>query len=167
MCSIAPDWEQPVKLDSTRSQYIFCLVLSFTGAHSGAQIQINADKYMGCHQSTAIGNYIHGIYPTSDNRVRNSISGIIRKQCRLIYKIIYKYQSHFHTKFFLFWTITPHRIVIILHWSWLQNMILFTQNTPKGNPTSTDNFADILYRKSSHRKCQDYVYIKWEYWSTM
>ena len=43
------------------------MVLSFTGAHSGTQIQINADKYVGCHQSTAIGNYIDGIYLTSEN----------------------------------------------------------------------------------------------------
>ena len=74
MWSIAPDWEQPVKLDLTSSlklvPYIFCLmVLSFTSAHSGAQIQINADKYVVCHQSAAIGNYVYLYTTTSEDRL--------------------------------------------------------------------------------------------------
>ena len=61
-----------MKLDLTRSLYIFWLtVLSFISAHSGSQIQIDADKYVGCHQSATVGDYIHGIYLTSENRVRN------------------------------------------------------------------------------------------------
>ena len=45
------------------------MVLSFTGAHSGAQIQINADEYVGCHQSAAIGNYVHLYTITSEDRL--------------------------------------------------------------------------------------------------
>ena len=71
MWSIAPDRKQPVKLDLTRSLYIFCLmVLSFTCDHSGAQIQVNTmrPRQNGRHSADDI---FKGIF--LNENVRNPI----------------------------------------------------------------------------------------------
>ena len=41
--------------------YMFCrMFLLLTSAHSNAQMQVDVDRYVNCHQCTAIANYIHG-----------------------------------------------------------------------------------------------------------